>query len=95
MHDVGDGLVRSGLKDPVLDVEQLRINYASGDKLVADLRGSGVLPIAGLAGHPTAFSAEAGHITLELVFGHAWGGGPPNPPGEYRLEPGSIGRRRR
>ena len=32
MHDVGDGLVRSGLKDPVLDVEPLRINYSSGDK---------------------------------------------------------------
>jgi len=95
MHDVGDGLVRSGLKDPVLDVEQLRINYSSGDKLVADLRGSGVLPITGVSGDDTAGVIAAKDITLELVFGHAWGDGPPNPPGEYRLEPGNIGRRRR
>ena len=31
-------------------------------------------------------------IGLEFVYGHAWGGGPAPEPGEFRVDPTSIGR---
>ena len=31
-------------------------------------------------------------MELELVFGHAWGRGARPPAGEFRIEPGAIGR---
>jgi hypothetical protein len=34
-------------------------------------------------------------IGLELVYGHAWGGGPRQNPAEFHLGPAAIGRRRR
>jgi hypothetical protein len=32
-------------------------------------------------------------LRLELVYGHAWGGEPLQPAGEYRVEAAEIGRR--
>lgn len=110
MHDVGDQLVRNGLRDPVLDVDVLSLQYGDADRLFADLRGTGAgnslqLREPGMAGKARfrgfrerlASSAmqQPFKVTLELVYGHAWGGGPTPIPGEIRLDAGSIGRRRR
>ena len=32
-------------------------------------------------------------LKLELVYGHAWGGGPRLPDGEFRVDPSEISRR--
>ncbi len=110
MHDVGDRLVRSGLRDPVLDVDVLTLQYHDADRLFADLRQSGAgnslqLRERALAGKARfrdfrerlANSAmqQPLKMTLELVYGHAWGGGPVPAAGEIRFDAGSIGRRRR
>jgi malonyl-CoA O-methyltransferase len=110
MHDVGDRLVRSGLRDPVLDVDVLTLQYRDADRLFADLRRSGAgntlqLRERALAGKTRfrsfrerlASSAMQQQltVTLELVYGHAWGGGPSLAAGEVRFDAGNIGRRRR
>ncbi len=100
MHDIGDGLVRAGLRDPVLDVERLTITYSSADKLLADLTGCGARNALvdrrrGLLGRRQYRAAveklEAGgtiRIELEVVFGHAWGSG--QRPGAVRVNASSI-----
>lgn len=108
MHDVGDALVRSGLRDPVLDVEELGVTYAAPADLYRDLSLSAARnAVAGrrstLTGRQRYRRFEAAleenatdgrfAVSLELVFGHAWGSGPRRPPGEFGIDPGSIGRR--
>lgn len=41
MHDIGDALVQSGLRDPVLDVDRLTVRYGDSAKLFADLSSVG------------------------------------------------------
>jgi malonyl-CoA O-methyltransferase len=41
MHDLGDMLVAAGFADPVMDMERLKVEYAGGAALLADLRASG------------------------------------------------------
>jgi malonyl-CoA O-methyltransferase len=107
MHDIGDSLVGAGLRDPVLDVDRLGISYDSAGKLFADLTRAGARNALagrarGLAGRG-AFAAMTaaladirGKITLdlELVYGHCWGAGPRNDPGNYRIDANHIPRRR-
>ncbi len=101
MHDVGDGLVRAGLRDPVLDVDRLRVTWGSFDELLADLVSCGAISgdvemiRAGEAGFKGRDETGRPGIELELVYGHAWGSGPRPPAGEFRVEPGAIGRRER
>ena len=105
MHNVGDALVRAGLADPVLDVEGLVVSYRDVDALFRDLRAAGagnsllarrptLSGKARLARVRSTLAADGGPlaIDLELVFGHAWGSGPPSAPGEFRIDPGAIGR---
>lgn len=109
MHDVGDALVRAGLRDPVLDVDRLRVDFASADALVRDLAATGCRnPLAvqrkSLSGRgrlarlkaalaATSGGAEVG-IGFELVYGHCWGRGG-RPSGDVHIDPGSIPVRRR
>lgn len=110
MHDVGDALVRAGLRDPVLDVDHISIDYRSTDRLFADLTACGArnaLPgrqksLTGKARFRRAESALAEgmregplRVSLELVYGHAWGGGPRPDSQEFRLDIRDIGRRGR
>jgi len=110
MHDVGDSLVRSGLRDPVLDVDVLSLQYRDPDRLLADLRRTGAgnsllsreRTLAGKARFRGFRERLAGQVTgqplsltIELVYGHAWGGGPPPLAGEFRFDAGSIARRQR
>ncbi len=97
MHDVGDALVRAGLRDPVLDVDRLTVNYHSSDALFRDLTAAGARNSLrqrqpGLMSRQrlqrfidTLFaSGEACSVSLELVYGHCWGG-------EARRADGGIG----
>jgi malonyl-CoA O-methyltransferase len=103
MHDIGDALVRSGLAEPVLDVDRLSITYDNTGALTKDLAMSGSGNC--LAGRRNTLTGGRrfetmlgrlgdGRITidLELVFGHAWGRGARPRAGEVRIEPGAIGR---
>ncbi len=107
MHDIGDGLVRSGLRDPVLDVDHLTISYDNVARLFTDLTHSGARnALAGRARGLTGRSAFAamqaamadssGKITLdlELVYGHCWGVGPKNDSDDYRIDVNQIPIRR-
>lgn len=109
MHDVGDALMRSGLSDPVLDVDLLTVTYSEKTALYRDLdacairnclsqrrptlTGKGRLGRAenALFGEATGGSLQ---LTLEMVFGHAWGSGPRAADGEFRFDPAEIKVRR-
>ena len=107
MHDIGDGLVQAGLRDPVLDVDRLEISYENTSKLFADLthagarntiasRSRGLAGRAKFAAMTAALADSRGKITLdlELVYGHCWGAGPKNDPGNYRIDANRIPMRR-
>jgi len=96
MHDIGDALIRAGLREPVLDVDRLRITWQSVEALQSDMLHCGATEDAGL--YPAGGDAAAAGnpaVDLELVFGHAWGSGARREPGEFRVEPGAIGFRGR
>jgi malonyl-CoA O-methyltransferase len=85
MHDFGDMLVAAGLATPVMDVETIRLTYASADALLVEARALGGNPRsdrdAGLAAGARALRAAlerrrdaTGRIplTFEVAYGHAW-----------------------
>ena len=87
MHNVGDALVRSGLRDPVLDVDRLSVRYETPEALFRDLTAAGARNSLagrqrGLTGRAqfAAMAAamfptgEPATVGLELVYGHCWGG---------------------
>ena len=86
MHDVGDELVRAGLRDPVLDVDRLTVNYRDERSLARDLEAVGATGC--LPGKTQSLDVE-----LELVYGHCWGSGAVPARGEFRIDTGQIGRR--
>jgi len=96
MHDVGDALAHAGLTEPVLDVERVRLTYASVLALVHDLQAIGARNALaarhrGLTG-PRRWRAmtaayersrEDGRMpaTFEVIYGAAWAPrGPPAAP---------------
>ncbi len=107
MHDVGDALVRVGLRDPVLDIDRLTVRYESVDRLFADLTRMGARNA--LRGRNPAMVGKdrfrsmvealrkGGEIgfDLELVYGHCWGNVPRASGVDYRIDLATIGRRRR
>ena len=105
MHDIGDGLVRAGLRDPVLDVDRLQVSYESPDRLFADLtragarnalagRGRGLLGRRRFRKMTDALASGRADgrivLDLELVYGHCWGGGPRNDPMNYKIDADRI-----
>ena len=110
MHDLGDGLVNAGLRDPVLDVDRLSINYESPDRLFEDLSAVGArntllgrTPMLTGKGQFGAMVDALGNVAgsgkieldLELVYGHCWGAGPKSDPSNYRINAAEIPIRRR
>jgi malonyl-CoA O-methyltransferase len=107
MHDIGDTAVRSGLRDPVLDVDHLRVSYKKPQAFFDDLTAVGgrnslqnrrhSLTGKGRFEAMTAALAAAGALTLdlELVYGHCWGSGAAPASGEVRIDAVQIGRRSR
>jgi len=107
MHDIGDAAVRSGLRDPVLDVDRLRVSYEKPEAFFADLTALGgrnslqnrSRSLTGKIrfGAMKAALAKPGALTLdlELVYGHCWGSGAPPAGAEVRIDAVQIGRRKR
>lgn len=110
MHDLGDAMIRAGLRDPVLDVDHLNVTWPDTAALYRDLGRAGARnclegrrrTLTGKSRFKAMDERLAAHMTgkvlslgLELVYGHAWGGGPRQPQGEYRVDPASIARRPR
>lgn len=85
MHDVGDALVGAGFAEPVMDVEQITLQFARPDDLLRDLRalgGNALRTRARGLGPPRAIrrwarefvAAQApARIGFEVVYGLAWG----------------------
>lgn len=109
MHDVGDGLVRCGLRDPVLDVDRLTVHYRNSKKLFADLTSVGARnalrqrnrSLVGKRRFRKMVDALNGDsdgdeikLELELVYGHCWGGGAGLDPTNYRIDASRIPLRR-
>lgn len=105
MHDVGDTLVGCGLRDPVLDVDRLRVAYREPGGVLRDLTSSGARNA--LAGRRRTLTgkhrlqrfraalrevAAAGslELDLELVYGHCWGRGERVSPTNVHIEPSAI-----
>jgi malonyl-CoA O-methyltransferase len=88
MHDLGDGLVRAGLAEPVLDVSRYTLTYPDLESLMRELKAAGAQNAAshrprGLTGRgrmrrvAEAYERHrAGGVlpaSFEAVFGQAWG----------------------
>ena len=109
MHDLGDALVRAGLRDPVLDVDRLEISYRSTADLFRDLTATGSRNC--LEARPRSLtsrrrfdamrarldgsSGDGFRLELELVYGHCWGGRTVQDGGAVRIDPDGIPIRRR
>ena len=90
MHDLGDLAMKAGLAEPVLDVDRLTVTYAEPAALWRDLKAVAAGNVAGgrrreLTGrgrwsrfeHALApRSGERFAVTVELIFGQAFGRGP-------------------
>jgi malonyl-CoA O-methyltransferase len=87
-HDLGDMLVRAGFAEPVMDVDRITVTYPDLGALAADLRAVGARNAApgrrrSLTGRGRwrrveallGSRAAAGRlsVTVELIFGQAWG----------------------
>jgi len=108
MHNLGDVLATAGLRDPVLDIDHLTVTYWSCTALFADLKaagagnclrrrrqsltGKGKFVLLERALQDT-MRGEKLQLRLELVYGHAWGGGAVHARGEFRVSPAAIGHR--
>jgi len=94
MHDLGDAMVRSGLAEPVMDVDYFCVTYEDVFGLMRDLKAIGAHNAArgrprGLTGRGRlrAFAqAYEKHrrdgrlpATWEVVYGQAWGSSAPAP----------------
>ncbi len=102
MHDLGDALVRSGLAEPVLDVERYTLTYATVRDLMRDLKSIGAHNAN--AGRPRGLTGRGAFeqmiaayetcrrddrlpATYEVVFGQAWC---PTTPREPKGLPGEV-----
>jgi malonyl-CoA O-methyltransferase len=88
MHDIGDGLVRAGLVEPVLDVLRYTLTYPDVRALMRDLKAIGAQNATtgrprGLTGKQKLRVVERAYerhrregllpASYEVVFGQAWG----------------------
>jgi malonyl-CoA O-methyltransferase len=102
MHDLGDALVRSGLVEPVMDVERYTLTYATVQDLMRDLKAIGAHNAN--AGRPRGLTGKGalermaaeyethrreGRLpaTYEVVFGQAWA---PLTPSRARGAPAEV-----
>jgi malonyl-CoA O-methyltransferase len=109
MHDLGDGLVRAGFSEPVLDVSRYTLTYPDTNALMRDLKAIGAQNASGarsrtftgrgrIAAMTEAYGAfrSAGVLpaTYEAVFGQAWGAlERGRRDGEFAFPVSNIGRR--
>jgi malonyl-CoA O-methyltransferase len=91
MRALGDGLVRAGLAEAVMDTDTLTLQYREFGQLIADLRATGTTNASsgrqrGLTGRKAWMRLAAAYeqqrdaggmlpATVEIVFGQAWAPG--------------------
>lgn len=91
MQSLGDGLLRAGFAEPVLDVETVTIRYQNLHRLIGDLRATGTTNATagrsrGLTGRKRWQRFAAAYeqrrdpdgtlpVTVEILFGNAWAPG--------------------
>jgi malonyl-CoA O-methyltransferase len=73
MHDIGDVLLKEGFADPVLDVDYYTMTYRDKNRLMSELRASGMLSsdqsdLCGVA--PSDDGTWA--VTYEVIHAHAF-----------------------
>ena len=88
MHDIGDALLRAGLSDPVMDVDNITLTYSDVYQLMRELKALGAHNVAtgrrhSLTGKTRLRNMVAAYeefrdggllpATYEVVYGHAWG----------------------
>ena len=107
MHEFGDAAVRSGLRDPVLDIDRLQVTYEKPQALFDDLTAMGGRnsllnrrrSLLGTSRFEAMTGALAGvgalTLDLELIYGHCWGSGARPDGDEVRIDALQIGRRGR
>ena len=109
MHDIGDGLIRAGLVEPVLDVSRFTLTYPDLAAVTRDLKLTGAQNAAsdrprGLTGRARWRAVERGyeshrrdgllHASVEVVFGQAWAGlGGTERDGEFAFPVSALRRR--
>jgi len=109
MHNLGDGLVRAGLAEPVLDVSRYTLTYTDVTAVLRDLKATGsqnaaVKRARGLTGRGRLRALEAAYegfreagvlpASYEVVFGQAWGAvSRPGRDGEFAVPVSEISRR--
>lgn len=87
MHNVGDGLVRAGLAEPVMDVEHFTLTYETADELMRDIKRIGAHNVTadrprGLTGRKRLQAFRDAYedfriegrlpATYEVVYGTVW-----------------------
>ena len=88
MHDIGDMLMAAGFSQPVVDAEEIRLEYGSFRQVLDDLKGIGAsnadlnrsrglmtpsrLKLLEQAYLETGFENERYIATYEVIYGHAW-----------------------
>ena len=87
MHDLGDGLLRNGFADPVMDREDIVLTYQDARTLMSDLKTIGAHNVnrgrhSGLTGKNKLNAMLAAYeqfrrdgrlpASYEIVYGHAW-----------------------
>lgn len=70
MHNLGDELVQLGFADPVLDVDYYTTTYRNQEKLLAELKNSGMLLIGDDIKLPVQHNEWS--VTYEIIHGHSW-----------------------
>lgn len=65
LHDVGDALLRCGFQDPVMDREDLSLQFRSKENMQK------VLAVQGLKFN---VDAKLTQVSYEIIYGHAWRG---------------------
>jgi malonyl-CoA O-methyltransferase len=88
MHDIGDGLIRAGLVEPVLDVSRYTLTYPDLQSLMHELKATGAQNAAAdrrrtLTGRGRMRAIERAYeryrrdgvlpASCEVIFGQAWG----------------------
>ena len=88
MHDIGDALLRAGLSDPVMDVENFTLTYTDVYQLMRELKALGAHNVANARRHSLTGKTRLKNMvsaydnfrvdgllpaTYEVVYGHAWG----------------------
>ena len=87
MHDVGDAMMRAGLAEPVMDIDQMALTYETVAALMKDLKSLGAHNVTrfrhrGLTGKARMRGMIEAYeqfrqndrlpATYEVIYGHAW-----------------------